>query len=639
MRAYGVPPDGTGRVTKGGMPTRATFGWLAGYLVAVGVMAVSAGDRTWWPLFVVATLVAGGLHVVLWFRHSLRLRDVLLGAVLLRLAFFWLLPGLSDDAFRYVWDGWIQTQGINPYLYRPDEAALAGFQASPLYDGLNSASFYSVYPPVSQLLFRVGGWFMPMGWEVAYCVIKGLFVLLELVGVWLLGRLVEARGVLLYAWHPLVLVEVAGQAHTEAAMVGLLLAALWFVARHRPVAAAVTLTLAGWVKLYPVLLLPLLWRRFGWASVWPAGVVSLLVWLPYADPRVPAHLAESLDLYVRYFEFNAGPYYAVKGMMWWWTGEDWSKQIGPAFRLLFLLLVPVVYALDGKRRWPLHRAMLYLMGGYLLLATTVHPWYLLAVLPLLAWYRRPPWGWYVLALASVGTYLLYPEDLDGDTLYRLFVWLSWGGGAVAGWIQYKDPLLQGLQTNRAQRKYERLRRHLPGPTATRSRRVLDLGAGEGYVGAILQERHGAEVILADVIDLNRTALPHVRYDGHVLPFADDTFDVTLLLFVLHHTERPETVLREALRVTRGAVLIWESVYESETDRRVLRRLDRWANRVRSGGAMRDQEAYLHHRTVGAWLAMIRRCAGTHPVSVEVQRFGLFPHKQALYVLRKEPLLQ
>ncbi|RMH56570.1 MAG: class I SAM-dependent methyltransferase [Bacteroidetes bacterium] len=621
------------------MPARSSVGWLAGYLVAVGVMAVSGSDWSWWPVFVVATLVAGGLHVIFWHRNALRLRDVLVGAVLLRLLFFWWLPGLSDDAFRYVWDGWIQTHEINPYLHRPEDAALSGFQASPIYEWLNSASFYSVYPPVSQLLFRVGGQFMPMGWEVAYFVIKGLFVLLELAGVWLLGRLVEARGVLLYAWHPIVLVEVAGQAHTEAAMVGLLLAALWFAARERPAGAAVALTLAGWVKIYPLLLLPLLWRRFGWRAIWTAGVVSLVVWLPYADLRVPAHIAESLDLYVRYFEFNAGPYYAVKGVMRWLTGEDWSKQIGPAFRWLYLLLVPVLYALDWKRGWTLHRAMLYLMGGYLLLATTVHPWYLLAVLPLLAWYDRPPWAWYVLSLASVGTYLLYPEDLEGDILYRLFVWLSWGGGAVVGLIQYSDPLLQWLQKHRARHKYEKLREHLPERILFPSARVLDLGAGEGYVGALLHERHGAEVILADVIDLNRTKLPHVRYDGHLLPFADGAFDATLLVFVLHHAERPDIVIREALRVTRGPVLIWESVYESATDHRVLRRLDGWANRLRSGGAMRDQEAYLQHRTVPDWLALIRRCAGTHPVSVEVQRLGLFPHKQVLFVVQKNPLLQ
>ena len=61
-----------------------------------------------------------------------------------------------------------------------------------------------------------------------------------------------------------------------------------------------------------------------------------------------SNVAESLDLYVRYFEFNAGPYYAAKEFMRLWTGDDWSKQLGPLMRTLFLIGLPVIYAVDYR---------------------------------------------------------------------------------------------------------------------------------------------------------------------------------------------------------------------------------------------------------------------------------------------------
>ena len=99
------------------------------------------------------------------------------------------------------------------------------------------------------------------------------------------------------------------------------------------------------------------------------------------------------------------------------------------------------------------------------------------------------------------------------------------------------------------------------------------------------------------------------------------------------------MLREALRVTKGSVLIWESVYDTPFDRRVLALLDRWANRLRSGGLMSAQEAHLDHRTVEEWVATVRRCADQLPVAIEVHRFGLFPHKQVLIAAHRRPLLQ
>ena len=138
-----------------------------------------------------------------------------------------------------------------------------------------------------------------------------------------------------------------------------------------------------------------------------------------------AHVQSSLDLYARLFEFNAGLYYGVKQLFFEATGDDWSKQIGPVFRTLFLIGLPVLYVLDARYKWSLSRAFLVTLGFFLVMATTIHPWYLLSLLLLVALLRQPSWHWYWLGLVSIGTYLLY---VGGP--YWVFVILGWGGWLV-----------------------------------------------------------------------------------------------------------------------------------------------------------------------------------------------------------------
>ena len=648
--------------------SRPTWGWTLITVAALITAAGSAQHPSTWPVFVAASVGAGGGLWVLWRRDVLSTGEILVGAVLLRLAFFPLLPGLSDDMFRYVWDGWLQWEGINPYRYAPSAPELASLQESALYGHLNSADYYSVYPPISQLVFAVGGAASESSWTVSYFVIKAVFVLFELAGLFLLSRLTAARNLLLYAWNPLVLVEVAGQGHTEAAVVPFLVGAVWAVRRQKGGLAGLAIAGAGLVKLYPFVLGPYLIRRFGWRSALPGSVLVIAASLPYAAPYVLPHMKASVDLYAQLFEYNAGFYYLLKETFATATGADWSKQIGPALRVVFLAALPVLYGLDFRRNWSFRFAVLATLGLFFVLSTTVHPWYLVALLPIAvigeASTGRPSWSWLWLGLVSLGTYLFYTGGP-----YWLWVVLGWGGAAVwAGlsalrWFSLRRPAvwglavrrwldvrLQTLQRRRASEKADAVLRLLQmdageGPalptSATENQRpcspperpqtlqILDLGAGEGYVGEQLQKRLDANVELADVVDLNRTALAHQLYDGCRLPYAAHRFDVTVLYYVLHHAAQPEAVLREALRVTRRRVVVVESVVSGPVQHRVLRSLDRFANRLRSGGVMTAQEEDLSFRRAGEW-AMLARDLGARVVR---QRREPHPvHPTSSYVL-------
>ena len=98
-------------------------------------------------------------------------------------------------------------------------------------------------------------------------------------------------------------------------------------------------------------------------------------------------------------------------------------------------------------------------------------------------------------------------------------------------------------------------------------KILDIGAGGGWIGKEIQKRKNAEVTLTDITDFNQTSdLKFVLYDGEKISFPDNSFDVSLLVFVLHHCKNPLRILEEAKRVARKKIIIIEDVPTSLINR-------------------------------------------------------------------------
>ena len=138
-------------------------------------------------------------------------------------------------------------------------------------------------------------------------------------------------------------------------------------------------------------------------------------------------------------------------------------------------------------------------------------------------------------------------------------------------------------------------------------RVLDLGAGEGHVAAVLGRRR---VCAVDVGPFRRAAVPYTVYDGRRLPFGDAVFDTTLLLLTLHHCDEAAAVLDEAVRVTRRRLVVTESVYRNARDLFWLRTLDGRVNRLRHDGRMPVPLAF---KTPEGWEALFAS-RGLHTVA-------------------------
>lgn len=542
-------------------------------------------------------LVVGAL----WWGHTrleVTIREVLVGAILLRLIAFGMPPTLSDDYHRYLWDGYVQTQGVNPYAHTPADSALYALRAEipTVYEALNSKAYYSVYPPVSQLIFRVS-WVGATA-QQAYWLYKLLALLVEGIGVLLLARLLAPRLLMVYAWFPFLLIELIGQAHTEVFAVTLVIAALVASKHQKFGLAGLCVGLAAWVKIYPILFLPfLVVSSRDWRSL-VGFVISGVVWLPYLDGFVWEHVWSSLRLYYQLFEFNAGWYLGVKHLLWWLDGTDYSKSLGPLFSIGFAFSGLAFFCYAWWRRVRFEHGIYGVLLLYLLFATTVHPWYLTLILPFVV-RRGEAAPWYFLCTVSTGTYLFYSHGI-----YWPFVWIGWGVFFLMMALHYRPNMLGWMLQTRAKRKVARIKPHLPPTTET----ILDIGAAEGLVGAHLAEP--AQVTLIDVIDMNRSRLPLTLYDGTRLPYEDQSFDVVLLIYVLHHAAQPASVLQEALRVAKQRVIIVESTTDNKPRYYFTYSLDIWANRLRSKGAMRDQEEQLAFHAAPYWAKLIRKMGAT-----------------------------
>lgn len=619
------------------------FRYIPVFLIATtGAMAWFVGAQTTLPYFIYTSWMATLLMGLAWWKGELwNTKTVLIFGIIFRIVLVPVLPSLSDDGFRFIWDGWLQWQGINPFMYQPNHSELAIFHSLDLYKNLNSATYFTVYPPVSQIIFALGGLFYPFGWMVAYVVIKLLFVGIECLGVFLLSRMVQPKALLLYAWNPLVLVEVAGQPHNEALLVTWLIGTIWALQNDRPKTALVLITLAMWTKLYPALLIPFVLNRTGWRYVWVPISVGFLLLLPYYHPDFFTNIRASINLYTQQFEFGAGLYYMLKEWGRLLMGHEESKALGPFLQMIFLSTVLWFWVQDVARRKSLSALTYLTIGMFLLTATTVHPWYFLGLfamipflsdikfedkhaspIPMLYKGASPPWHWIWLGSMMTGNYFFYLTQ-------NQWPWVFWGW---VGWLVLLCLLsiygwMKQIHVVRAENKYEKIK-HL-FPNTTQPLKVLDLGSGEGFLGAWIQQKIQAEVTLTDVLNLNRTQLPFFQYDGQNLPFEDKCFEVTVLSFVLHHCEDQAQVFNEVVRVTQKQIIILESVYHTAYDLKQLTFLDKLANRIRSGGLMTQQEEFLNFRTVQGWYSFFK----DYPVRIkEVKQNGLFLHQQAVFSL-------
>jgi alpha-1,6-mannosyltransferase len=210
---------------------------------------------------------------------------VLLVAAALRLPLIVSPPFLSTDVYRYVWDGRVQAEGINPYRYLPADPALVSLRDDAVYPRINRAEYApTIYPPAAEAVFAAIGFV----WS-SVTAVKLTMVGFEILAVFCLLRLLAAaklpaERVLIYAWNPLPIWDFAGNGHIDGASIGLVALALLLRVRHRDGWAGTALGLAILMKFLPAVVAPVLWRRrAGWRTVAAAIGVIVALYAVYSS--------------------------------------------------------------------------------------------------------------------------------------------------------------------------------------------------------------------------------------------------------------------------------------------------------------------------------------------------------------------
>ena len=251
-----------------------SIAWLV--LVVASILAyLKIGYQTprtdFYSLLFWYVLAAGG-YLVLAFKSPPSLFLKLIGlSIIFRLVLIPGVPNLSDDYFRFLWDGHLFASGINPFQYRPSEwmATLnTSTYLAELYPNLNSKEFYSVYPPVLQYLFAAANGLFPNQMLHQVIFLKSVSVLAEIGSIYFILKLLShyklpKTWVLWYALNPMIIIELSANLHFEVLMIFFLLLSMFLLIRQKPYLAAVALCFAFAVKLLPLLFLPFILKHLG----------------------------------------------------------------------------------------------------------------------------------------------------------------------------------------------------------------------------------------------------------------------------------------------------------------------------------------------------------------------------------------
>jgi alpha-1,6-mannosyltransferase len=390
------------------------FGWVAMdqallYLVAVWVVLNRPVNR--WTLVIIVVCAVG-----------------------CRLICLFSPPFLSTDIFRYVWDGRVQAAGINPYRYIPADPHLSFLRDSEIYPHINRREYaHTIYPPGSQMLFLA---ITRIGESVRW--MKAGMVGLEALTIWILVKLLTALGlrreqVLIYAWHPLLLWEVASSGHVDGAALPLIALALLLYVRHKPLATGVALGAATLIKLYPIVLLPALYRRREWRD-WrmPAAVAGLVAAGYTCYSSVGRGILGFLPEYAKEEGMESGSRYFLltlaRHTLHWET-----LPIGTFYGFAALLLLGLAlwaFFRGETRNESAIRAAFAIATALMLLFSSHYPWYYLWLLPFVSVIPYVPMLYFITAC-----FYLYTTSLanPGPAMYYMFEWLYGTTALVALW--------------------------------------------------------------------------------------------------------------------------------------------------------------------------------------------------------------
>jgi hypothetical protein len=392
-------------------------------------------------------------HRSLWVHSKSMLFVILILAVIFRAGLLSSDPEvLSKDMYRYIWDGRVQQNGINPYQHPPDAEELRELRDNKIYPSLNRKSYPTLYPAGAQIFFRL--FHMIAGESVTGY--KSLMTLFDVLTLFMLLALLRVYGlddarVLIYAWNPLVIFEIAYSGHLEGLTVFWMVLALYLNATKKPMLAVASLAISSAIKLYPALLLPaLLNPGERLKGILTFAVSIVLFYLPFflAGRKVLGFLP--IYLQDPYESFNLGLKYLMIQLL-----PQLNYYLLSKIFLLVLISAGLIIFFKSKERDQAIRYAYMLMAFWIvLMPASLHPWYVIILIPFLCFY--PAVAWLLFSCMVTLSYLKYvtPSGIMPTAVlvleYGLLMTLL-AGGYILKWYSGKVGNTAGPHTHA--RKY------------------------------------------------------------------------------------------------------------------------------------------------------------------------------------------
>lgn len=341
-------------------------------------------------------LLAFALCFIAYFIFNLKFKESVMFlffiGLFFRLIFIWGEPKLSDDYYRFIWDGKIMSVGESPYEKLPSafepKNGLQQNMHNELLFRMNSPSYYSVYPPIQQLFFVPTGFTETI--PMALLVLRLEILIGEILLFIFLIKSVQSQFISIasvsWIWlNPLWIIEVNGNLHFEGWLITFLAIGIYYLFKQKYWLATVFMSLSAALKMIPIIVVPALKKWFGFNK---AFVISLLAvigflvsmsWIFISNQQ--DHFFESIDLYYHKFEFNASFYFLLREIGFYFGDTHPIVYAGYIFMPIFAFIYGlIIFKKDEKTPIHFFSSAAFILTSYYLVATTVHPWYILPIL-------------------------------------------------------------------------------------------------------------------------------------------------------------------------------------------------------------------------------------------------------------------
>ncbi len=374
--------------------------------------------------------------------------------VIFRITLLMSTPALSEDIYRYIWDGKIANQGFNPFHYPPNAEELSSFRDTEIYPQINHKEIPTIYPPGSQLLFQGLYRIHP-----SLRLFKAAFVAFDLLTIWMLYLLLQEVGshvtrLLIYVWNPLVIVEIAGNGHADILAIFFAMVSFYLLFKKHSLRATTTLALSFLCKFFALLILPILTFAKKDRKLLVLLLFALLIvlfYLPYADAG--ENLFRGLWVYGNKWEFNDSIFAIILSAVKALLPKSWiihfmikpygyspddpttlatrgldlaliiSKVIAAVILagilIYFLKRVKTDFQREGNH-WIAKLGLIF-FGTLFLLSPTVQPWYLCWLVPFIT---LVPNRAFLLLTGLVGLSYWILTDYSSSGVWQESLWVK-----------------------------------------------------------------------------------------------------------------------------------------------------------------------------------------------------------------------